>query len=125
METPEDQNKPKIHMGSIRKSLQTQPKILKKLSKLQINKSIETKKNLKNNMFSASKLNRSQKFVWGVTRRNFQAQPKILKLSKSTNQCYHFIKKNYVPYFKKRKEPKNLTGATRRNLQARNKIQKN
>jgi hypothetical protein len=37
--TPKVKKKTKIHMGSIRQSLQAQPKNIKKLSKHQINKS--------------------------------------------------------------------------------------
>jgi hypothetical protein len=57
----------------------------------------------------------------GATRRNLQAQPKILK-KKSKHQTYQseqkFTQKNYVSYLKSVKEPKIHLGATRRNSQA-------
>jgi hypothetical protein len=61
----------------------------------------------------------------GATRRNLQAQPKILKKS-SNHQNYQserkFSQKNYVSYLKSVKEPKIRIGATRRNLQAQPKM---
>jgi hypothetical protein len=63
----------------------------------------------------------------GATRRNLQAQPKILKKirnTKSTNQNKNFPKKNYVSYLKSVKQPKIRMGATRRNLQAQPKMLK-
>jgi hypothetical protein len=63
----------------------------------------------------------------GATRRNFQAQPKILK-KLLEHQIYQserkFSQKNYVSFLKSVKEPKILIGATRRNLQAQPKILK-
>jgi hypothetical protein len=50
--------KPKIHMGSIRRSLQAQPKIIKKLS--------ENENFLKKTMFRTLKEKRSQNFVSGL-----------------------------------------------------------
>jgi hypothetical protein len=62
-----------------------------------------------------------------VTRRNLQAQPKILKKSSKhqINQSERkFSQNNYVSYLKSVEEPKIRMGATRRNLQAQLKIQK-
>jgi hypothetical protein len=57
----------------------------------------------------------------GATRRNLQAQPKILK-KLSEHLIYQserkFSQKNYASYLKSVKEPKIRMGATRRNLQA-------
>jgi hypothetical protein len=54
-----------------------------------------------------------------ATRRNLQAQPKILK-KLPENQIYQskrkFSPKNYVSYLKSVKEPKFRMGATRRNM---------
>jgi hypothetical protein len=57
--TPKVRKKTKIHMGSIRRSLQAQPKNIKKLSKHQI----EIKNISNKSMFSTSKVKRGQKFV--------------------------------------------------------------
>jgi hypothetical protein len=51
-----------------------------------------------------------------IRRRNFQAQPKILKKINETPNLPIFPK-NYVSYLKSVKEPKIRIGATRRNLQ--------
>jgi hypothetical protein len=51
--------KTKIHMGSIRQSLQAQPKTIKNIKSTNQNKNF-TKKT----MFSTLKVKRSQKFVW-------------------------------------------------------------
>jgi hypothetical protein len=63
----------------------------------------------------------------GVSRRNLQAQPKILK-NPSKHQIYQseriFSQKNYVSNLKSVKEPKIRIGATRRNLQAQPKMLK-
>jgi hypothetical protein len=63
----------------------------------------------------------------GATRRNLQAQLKILKKS-SKHQIKQsdrkFFQKNYVSYLKSVKEPKIRIGATRRNLQAQPKMLK-
>jgi hypothetical protein len=63
----------------------------------------------------------------GATRRNFQAQPKILK-KLSENQINQserkFAQKKNFQYLKSVKEPKICMGATRRNLQAQPKILK-
>jgi hypothetical protein len=62
-----------------------------------------------------------------ATRRNLQAQPKILKKS-SKQQIYQserkFSQKNYVSYLKIEKEPKICIEATRWNLQAQPKMLK-
>jgi hypothetical protein len=61
----------------------------------------------------------------GATRRNLQAQPKILKKFIGTpNQKENFPKKNYVSHLKSVKKPKIRMGATRRNLQAQPKMLK-
>jgi hypothetical protein len=64
---------------------------------------------------------------YAATRRNLQAQPKILK-KLSEHQIYqskpNFFLKNNVSYLKSEKEPKIRLGTTRRNLQALPKIQK-
>jgi hypothetical protein len=63
----------------------------------------------------------------GATRRNLQAQPKILKKS-TKHQIYQseqiISQKNYVSYLKIIKEPKIRIGATRQNLQTQTKIKK-
>jgi hypothetical protein len=49
----------------------------------------------------------------GATRRNLQAQPKILKNEQntnSTNQNENFCKKNYISYLKSVKEQKFVWG---------------
>jgi hypothetical protein len=79
-------------MGStIRPSLQAQP--------ININQPIEIKKISNKSMFSTSKMKERQKFRMGATRRNFQAQPKILK-KLSEHQIYQseqkFSQKKYV-----------------------------
>jgi hypothetical protein len=78
-------------------------------------------------MFSTLK-RKGAKNLYGATRRNFQARPKILKkLSKQqiyqSNRIFS-QKKNYVSYLKSGKEPKICMGAIRQNLQARPKILK-
>jgi hypothetical protein len=61
----------------------------------------------------------------GATRRNLQAQPKILKksskhqINQSERKCFQ---KNCVSYFKSAKEQKIRIGATRRNVQAQPKM---
>jgi hypothetical protein len=52
-------------MGVKRRNLQAQTKILKRLTEHQIQKS----------MFSSLKVKRSQKFVYGATRRNSPREP--------------------------------------------------
>jgi hypothetical protein len=63
----------------------------------------------------------------GATRRNLQAQPKILKKLQE-HQIYQseqkFSQKKYVSYLNSLKEPKIRIGATRRNSQAQPKILK-
>jgi hypothetical protein len=58
-----------------------------------------------------------------ATRRNLQAQPKILKkiIEHQINQSERkFSQKNYVSYLKSVKEPKIRMRATRRNLPLKN-----
>jgi hypothetical protein len=63
----------------------------------------------------------------GASRRNLQAQTKILK-TLTEHQIYQpkrkFTLKKYVSYFKSVKEPKIRMRATRRNLQVQPKILK-
>jgi hypothetical protein len=62
-----------------------------------------------------------------ATRRNFQAQPKILKKTSKHQICQSertFSQINYVLYLKSVKEPKIRMGVTRWNLQASPKISK-
>jgi hypothetical protein len=87
--------KTKIFMGSVRQSLQAQPKNIKKLSKHQ---KISNK-----SMFSEQR-EQMAKIRMGVTRRSLQAQPKILeKLSKY--QIYQsgrkFFQKKNAQYLKR------------------------
>jgi hypothetical protein len=63
-------------MGSIRQSLQAQPKNLVKLSKHQINQS-KIKSQIKVCLVYF-KSEKKAKICMGVTRRSLQAQPKIL-----------------------------------------------
>jgi hypothetical protein len=63
----------------------------------------------------------------GATRRNLQAQPKILKKITETPNLpikTKIFPKKYVWYLKRLQEPKTRMGATRRNLQAQPKILK-
>jgi ribosomal protein S17E len=69
-------------MGSIRQSLQAQPKNIKKLSKHQIKKyqnTISTNHDesfSRKSMLSTLKKKRSQKFVWGLPDRMCRLNPK-------------------------------------------------
>jgi hypothetical protein len=63
-------------MGSIRQSLQAQPKNIKKLSEHQIYQS--GRKFFQKNYVSYLKSVKEPKICMGATRRNLQAQPKIL-----------------------------------------------
>jgi hypothetical protein len=57
--------KKKIHMGSIRQSLQAQPKTYKSYRNTK-STNRNKKKSQKKSMFSTSKVKRRQKFVWGL-----------------------------------------------------------
>jgi hypothetical protein len=99
-------------MGATQRSLQAQPKILKKLSEHKIYQSGRT-------FFQKKK--RSQKFVWELSDGICTLNPKSKK-KLSKYQIYQserkFSQKKYVSYLKSVKEPKIRMGATRRNLQA-------
>jgi hypothetical protein len=86
-------------MGSIRESLQAQPKTINKIIETP-NQAIEIKKISNKIMLSTSKVKRSQKFVWRLPTEFVQAQPQIPKKNyqntKSTNQDEHFTKKVFL-----------------------------
>jgi hypothetical protein len=82
-------------MGATRRNLETQPKILKKLSEHQIyqSKRLFPQKNYVSNFKSV----KEPKMRMGASRRNLQAQPKSYKNdrnTKSTNQIENFLKKS-------------------------------
>jgi hypothetical protein len=64
-------------MGATRRNLQAQPKLLKKISEHQIDKSEQ--KISSENYFSYLKSAKEPKMRMRATRRSLQAQPKILK----------------------------------------------
>jgi hypothetical protein len=76
--TPKSEKKTKTHVGSIRQSLQAQPKNLKKLSK-HLNQPIHVKKISNKSMFSTSKVKRRLKFEWGLPDRVCRLNPEFLK----------------------------------------------
>jgi hypothetical protein len=75
--TPKVKKKTKIHMESIRQSLQAQPNNIKKLSEHQINQSKKKKSQIKVCLVFQNE--KKAKIRMGATRWNFQAQPKTLK----------------------------------------------
>jgi hypothetical protein len=79
--------KTKIHMGSIRQSLQAQPKNIKKLLEHQIYQS--KRKFFEKSMFSSLKVKTSQKVVWELPTEfasSTQNVEKNCRNIKSTNQ---------------------------------------
>jgi hypothetical protein len=105
-------------MGATRRSLQAQPKILKKLSEHQIYHQDEHFP--KKSIFSTFKKNWSQKFVCelpdGICRLN--PNPKKMIGTPNLPIKTKLFLKNYDSYLKSVKEPKIRIGATRRNLRA-------
>jgi hypothetical protein len=90
--------KPKIHMGSIRRSLQAQPNIIKK-NYWNTKSTNLTKKILQKSIFSTLKMKRSQKIVWKLPNGICMLDSKSLKklLEHQIDQSDRiFFQKNYI-----------------------------
>jgi hypothetical protein len=84
-------------MGSTRRSLEAQPKIIKKI--IETRNQTTEKKILKKSMFNTSKVKRSQKFMWRLPDGICKLDPKSLK-KLSEHQIYQskrkFSQKKYI-----------------------------